>query len=159
FSFQRPVSCLDVVHQEIQSMTLARILTFLATASFFWAHECRAADNPGKYNLIAIVTDDQSRWSVGAYGNKESITPNMDRLAKEGAKFINAFVPTPVCSPSRASYMTGRYGTQIGFTDWLAPNFPEQAKKGLPAEALTWPGVLQKNGYRTALIGKWHLGL
>ena len=130
-----------------------------AIAGLFCVQQSRAADKPIKYNLIAIVTDDQGRWSVGAYGNKESITPNMDRLAKEGAKFINAFVPTPVCSPSRASYMTGRYGTQIGFTDWLAPNFPEQAKKGLPAEATTWPSVLQKNGYRTALIGKWHLGL
>ena len=52
-----------------------------------------------RYNIISIVTDDQGRWTVGAYGNKESRTPNMDRLAREGAIFRNAFVATPVCSP------------------------------------------------------------
>src|SRR4051794_29813775 len=67
-----------------------------------------------RLNLIFIVTDDQSRWSVGAYGNKEARTPHMDRLAREGARFVNAFVATPVCSPSRASLMCGRYGTQVG---------------------------------------------
>src|SRR5688500_16930220 len=70
-------------------------------------------------NLIAIVTDDQAMWSIGAYGNKESRTPNMDRLAREGARFTNAFVSTPVCSPSRATFLTGRWGTQMGITDWL----------------------------------------
>src|SRR6188768_3249116 len=62
---------------------------------------------PFKMNFISIVTDDQAAWSVGCYGNKESITPNMDRLAKEGARFANAFTVTPVCSPSRTTFMTG----------------------------------------------------
>src|SRR5215468_1663090 len=80
-----------------------------------------SAAEPERYNLIALVTDDQARWGVGAYGNREVRTPHMDRLAREGAKFLNAFVPTPVCSPSRASFLTGRYGTQLGITDWIAP--------------------------------------
>src|SRR5690348_6822162 len=85
-----------------------------------------------RYNIISIVTDDQARWAVGAYGNRECHTPNMDRLAKEGAKFLNAYTPTPVCSPSRASFMTGRYGTQLRISDWIAP--PEaEAGVGLPA--------------------------
>lgn len=110
-----------------------------------------------RWNIISIVTDDQGRWSLGAYGNKESKTPNMDRLAREGARFLNAFTPTPVCSPSRASFLTGRYGTQVGITDYLTPVEQDQGL-GLPAEATTWPAVLQKNGYRTALLGKWHQG-
>ncbi|MGI8783769.1 MAG: sulfatase family protein [Acidobacteriota bacterium] len=116
-----------------------------------------AGQTPERYNIISIVTDDQARWGVGAYGNREVQTPNMDRLARQGARFVNAFVPTPVCSPSRASFLTGRYGTELGITDWIAPNESE-AGLGLPPGAVTWPEVLRQNGYRTALIGKWHLG-
>jgi uncharacterized sulfatase len=110
-----------------------------------------------RVNLIAIVTDDQARWAVSAYGNKECPTPNIDRLARDGARFLNAFCPTPVCSPSRASYLTGRYGTQLGITDWINPIEADNGL-GLPVEVTTWPQVLQKQGYATALIGKWHLG-
>jgi len=112
---------------------------------------------PERWNIISIVTDDQADWSVGAYGNREARTPNMDRLAREGARFLNAFVATPVCSPSRASFLTGRYGTQVGITDWITPA-EASAGLGLPKEATTWPEVLQQRGYRTALLGKWHLG-
>jgi len=110
-----------------------------------------------RLNLVSIVTDDQSSWSLGCYGNRESRTPNMDRLAKEGARFLNAFTVTPVCSPSRASFMTGLYGTQVGITDWIAPA-EAQRGVGLPVGVTTWPEVLQKSGYTTGLFGKWHLG-
>jgi uncharacterized sulfatase len=110
-----------------------------------------------KWNLIAIVTDDQAAWSIGAYGNQESRTPTMDRLAREGALFTRAFTATPVCSPSRASFLTGRYGTQVGITDWISPKEAE-AGVGLPGDAVTWMRVLQRAGWRTAMIGKWHLG-
>jgi arylsulfatase A-like enzyme len=110
-----------------------------------------------RMNLISIVTDDQSEWSVGAYGNKESRTPNMDRLAREGARFANAFTCTPVCSPSRAAFLTGRYGTHLGITDWITPKQGQEGL-GLPTNVVTWPRLLQQNGWRTALIGKWHLG-
>lgn len=110
-----------------------------------------------RMNLISIVTDDQAEWSVGAYGNQESRTPNMDRLAREGARFANAFACTPVCSPSRAAFLTGRYGTQLGITDWITPKQGQEGL-GLPANAVTWPRLLQEKGWRTGLIGKWHLG-
>src|SRR5215212_8098624 len=101
------------------------------------------AQEQKKYNLVFIVTDDQARWAVGAYGNKECVTPNMDRLAREGVKFNNAFVTTPVCSPSRAAFLTGRYGTELHITDWI--NKPEMnAGVGL-RDLPTWPSVLQKN--------------
>ncbi len=110
-----------------------------------------------KVNLVSIVTDDQALWSIGAYGSRESITPNMDRLAREGVRFNNAFVTTPVCSPSRVAFLTGLYGSQVGITDYLSPD-EATSGMGLPASALTWPRVLQQNGYRTALFGKYHLG-
>ena len=110
-----------------------------------------------RYNIVSIVTDDQALWSIGAYGNREVITPNMDRLALEGVKFNNAFVTTPVCSPSRVAFLTGLYGSQVGITDYLTAD-EGAAGMGLPASAITWPRVLQQNGYRTALFGKYHLG-
>jgi uncharacterized sulfatase len=110
-----------------------------------------------RLNLISIVTDDQADWSVGAYGNRESRTPNMDRLAREGGRFVNAFVTTPVCSPSRVGFLTGLYGTQVGITDWISPREAQQGL-GLPTGTTTWPEVLQRNGWRTGLFGKWHLG-
>ena len=70
------------------------------------APTARASERP---SLVAIVTDDQGCWAMGAYGNDEIHTPNMDRIGREGALFENAFVSTPVCSPSRANYLTGRY--------------------------------------------------
>jgi uncharacterized sulfatase len=110
-----------------------------------------------KPNLVFIMTDDQASWGVGAYGNKDVVTPNLDQLARAGVRLRNAFVPTPVCSPSRATFLTGRYGVELGITDFLSG--PEEAAGfGLPPETTTWPEVLQRHGYRTGLIGKWHLG-
>lgn len=117
---------------------------------------CHAPAAQPKLNLIAIVTDDQAAWTMGCYGGKEIPTPNFDRLAAGGARFANAFTHTPVCSPSRGTYLTGLQPTQLGFTDWLTD---AQAKRtGVTAATPTWPGVLSKNGYATGLIGKWHLG-
>src|SRR5437016_4500649 len=104
------------------------------------------AGPPKKLNIIVITTDDQARWSLGCYGNKESKTPHMDRLAKDGARFINAFVATPVCSPSRVSFLTGRYGTQCNITDWITPKEAADGL-GIPKNAITWMSVLQRAGY------------
>src|SRR3954452_12855467 len=94
----------------------------------------RAISRP---NLVFIMTDDQARWAVGAYGNSDVKTPNMDRIAREGALFTNAFVNTPVCSLSRAAFFTSRQGTQLAITDWI--NAAEaRAGVGLPADALLW---------------------
>lgn len=128
-------------------------LLFPLTGIFCWA----ADSQPNRYNLIMVVTDDQATWSVGCYGNREVQTPNQDRLAREGARLDRAFTVTPVCSPSRATFLSGRYGTQVGITDWITP---KQAEGGLGLERKfpIWPEVLHQHGYRTALVGKWHLG-
>jgi arylsulfatase A-like enzyme len=84
-----------------------------------------AAEKP---NVIAIVTDDQGQWAVGAYGNRDCQTPHLDRIAREGALFPNAFTCTPVCSPSRATYLSGHWPTEVKITDYLTP---AEAQDGL----------------------------
>lgn len=107
-------------------------------------------------NVVAIVTDDLAEWAMGAYGNREVHTPNMDRIAKEGMLFTNSFVLTPVCSPSRATYLSGLYPTQHTITDFLDEN---ENFDVMGYKSLTWPAVLRKHGYVTGLVGKWDLGL
>jgi arylsulfatase A-like enzyme len=107
-------------------------------------------------NIVFLYTDDQARWAMGAYGNPDIRTPHLDRLARRGAIFRNAFTVTPVCSPSRAALMTSRYPSELGIADWIRPQ--NEPDLGLAPSAITWPELLKGFGYRTMLAGKWHLG-
>jgi len=108
-------------------------------------------------NILFVLTDDQAPWAIGASGNPLAKTPHMDRLAKEGVYLPNAYTVTPVCSPSRAALMTSRYGSELGITDWIHPR--NEPNLGLNSKLAVWPRLLQQAGYKTGLVGKWHLGL
>jgi arylsulfatase A-like enzyme len=106
----------------------------------------RAAVKP---NVLFILCDDLRPAALGCYGSKHVKTPHLDALAKGGVRFANAFCTTSLCSPSRASILTGVYASRHGVRD----NFTE-----LPAALPHWPGRLREHGYATAYIGKWHMG-
>ena len=101
------------------------------------------------------MADDMGFSDIGCYGS-EIATPNLDRLARGGLRFTH-FYNAARCCPTRSALLTGLYGTEVGITDYLTPD-EGAAGIGLPESALTWPRVLQQNGYRTALFGKYHLG-
>jgi len=105
-------------------------------------------------NIILILTDDQARWACGAYGNQDIHTPNMDFLAENGALVEHCFVPTPVCSPSRASLLLSTYAQRHGIYEWISP----RERIGIRHGERTFVQILQLYGYRTGLFGKWHLG-
>jgi hypothetical protein len=81
----------------------------------------QGASPPEHPNILFIYTDDQGVWTPGVYGNRQAHTPNIDRLAREGARLTNAFSTAPVCSPARASLMTGRYSSEVGIHDAISP--------------------------------------
>jgi arylsulfatase A-like enzyme len=115
------------------------------------------APPPRRPNFIIIVTDDQGIGDVGCYGHPEARTPNFDRLAASGVRFTQWYSNAPVCSASRAAILTGKYPDRTGVQGAL-PSQPTWDVPGLRAGETTLPGLLRERGYRTAAIGKWHLG-
>lgn len=117
-------------------------------------------------NIILFLVDDLGWTDVGCYGSSFYETPNIDALAESGVRFTDAYAACHVCSPTRASILTGKYPATINLTDWLPGRreFPFQKfsnpviNQHLPYQEITIPEVLKKAGYRTAIIGKWHLG-
>jgi len=108
-----------------------------------------------KPNVVLIFTDDQGSIDVNCYGAKDLYTENLDRLAAEGTRFTQFYVGAPVCSPSRAALMTGRYPRCAG----LLGNAPShKGREGMPTEQVTIAEMMKSAGYATGHIGKWHLG-
>ncbi|MGL5111801.1 MAG: sulfatase-like hydrolase/transferase [Flavobacterium sp.] len=110
-----------------------------------------------KPNVIIILTDDMGYGEISCYNKNQVPTPNIDRLAKEGARFTDFYVPTPYCAPSRASLLTGRFPLRHGMVENPAPDAGIN-DIGLNATEVTMGELFQGAGYKTKGIGKWHLG-
>jgi arylsulfatase A len=109
---------------------------------------------PSKPNVILILCDDLGYGDVGCYGAKGYATPNIDRLAATGVRFANYYSGAPACSPARAALLTGCYPQRVGIPRVLNPD----SKVALNRSEETLAEVLKAGGYRTAIVGKWHLG-
>jgi arylsulfatase A-like enzyme len=125
-----------------------------------------SCSNPEKPNIVLILADDLGWHDLGCYGSEFYETPVLDRLAREGMRFTDAYSASCVCSPTRASLLTGKSPARLHLTDWL-PGRPDQPSQKLhrpnfqtflPKEERTLAKTLREEGYATACVGKWHLG-
>jgi arylsulfatase A-like enzyme len=124
-----------------------------------------AAAGPSRPNVVLILVDDLGWTDVGCYGSDFYRTPHIDRLARDSVRFTQAYSACTVCSPTRASILTGKYPARLHVTDWIPGLVPANPKllppdwlKHLPLDEVTIARVLKDAGYATASIGKWHLG-
>jgi arylsulfatase A len=145
------------------------LLRLVGLVLAWWAASLPAGAQPSaeRYNIVLIVADDLGRQDLGCYGNRFIETPHLDRLAQTGILFANGYAAAPLCSPSRASLLTGHNPARINLTEHLhgyAPPSPRQKlappviEKALPPQLVTIAEALKPEGYATGHFGKWHLG-
>ena len=128
---------------------------WLAVVAVLVSCSLAGAEQPGRPNVILFFSDDQGTLDLHCYGSSDLYTPHLDALAARGVRFSQFYTAAPVCSPSRAALLTGRYPQRAG----VPGNVPSQpGHAGMPTEQVTLAEVLRGGGYRTALFGKWHLG-
>ncbi|HPA41918.1 MAG TPA: sulfatase-like hydrolase/transferase, partial [Candidatus Hydrogenedentes bacterium] len=144
-------------------ITRRSFLAAAAAAGLSAAARARA-EKRRKPNIVFILADDLGRHQVGCYGNPFYETPHLDALAAQGMKFSDAYAACPVCSPTRASIMTGKYPARLHITDYIPGNpFPfaklktPDWRKELPLEDVTLAEMLSEAGYACGHFGKWHL--
>ncbi|MEL7121410.1 MAG: sulfatase [Bacteroidota bacterium] len=133
-----------------------RIIQWTGLISCFFLFGCQtpkqeASNTP---NVIFIYADDLGYGDLSCYGSDSISTPYLDQMAKNGIRFTNFYTTSPICSPSRAGLLTGRYQVRSGITRVFFPNSLE----GMDSTEYTMAEMFKENGYTTALIGKWHLG-
>jgi arylsulfatase A-like enzyme len=117
-----------------------------------------AQPSPSRPNIVLIITDDVGYGDIGSYGAPDIKTPNIDSLAKAGVRFAQFYANASSCTPTRAGLISGRYQQRFALERPLGHAASQDAKLGLPATGQSLPQLLRKQGYATALLGKWHLG-
>ena len=139
----------------MKNFTLPIILLF-ALLAFSCSQKQETQDNKisQKTNVVLIFVDDMGYGDLGCYGHPNNKTPNIDNMADEGIRLTSFYAVAPVCTPSRAGLLTGRYPIRSIPTN-CGPSSPE---KGMPVSEITIANILKDAGYNTAAIGKWHLG-
>ena len=109
-------------------------------------------------NILFILTDDQGPWAMGCAGNRELQTPNLDRLAADGIRFDNFFCTSPVCSPARASWISGLYPHATGQFSNYGPGHAGKPGAAMNSDCVTLGEIFKQAGYRCGHVGCWHMG-
>lgn len=152
-------------------MRVLPVLLLTTLAAWLFAVSTSAAAGPRRPNVIFVLVDDMGYADAGCLGSTDLRTPNIDRLAREGVRFTDFYANAPVCTPTRAAFLTGRYQQRVGL-EWAMGFTAEQQRRvgdkwvpepdklalGLPASEPSVARSLKEAGYGTAVFGKWHLG-
>lgn len=141
-----------------RALTAFGVLLMLFTLSSTAAPASTDSSRNTQPNIVILYADDMGWGDTGAYGHPYIKTPSLDRLANEGQRWTDFYVPAPVCSPSRAALLTGRHPVRSGLYGVGSPVFFPDDKYGIPQSEITLAEMLKGAGYRTAIMGKWHLG-
>lgn len=145
---------LNIMPQQTLFSITTALFFLLLTSMLADAQEGISSPAASKPNIVVIFADDLGYGDIGAYGARNIKTPNIDRMAAEGAMFDQFYSASPVCTPSRAGLLTGRYPIRQGIHGVFYP----ESFEGLDPEEITIAEMLKEVGYATGLVGKWHLG-
>jgi arylsulfatase A len=150
-----------------QKINRRNFMSLAGSAAFgmLGARLANSSQDSKKLNIVFLLVDDLGWTDLGCYGSQYYETPNIDRLASQGMRFTNAYAACTVCSPTRASIISGKYPARVRITDWIAGHNRPYAKLRvpefnyqLPLEEITIAEVMKQAGYTSASMGKWHLG-